>query len=256
VGSREGVPVCFDPLSLVIERQTPHEKRQKNSIRASALQITLSVALISISAILLASTFKAAPAASGPNPPIAPAAQDAPGTQTPEVVQLVGPVHLNQDLRTLPYIPNEGGRGAQPRTRYPRGTGAPPPLPETSPWLKSVINGIFRPVPNMPPPLLTFDGMTVVETGCSCAPPDTIGDVGPNHYVEALNVAFRVYDKSGNPLTPPTTFNSLFAPLVGTPCANQNRGDPFVFYDHLADRWVLSDFASVSYTHLTLPTKA
>ena len=28
--------------------------------------------------------------------------QDAPGTQTPDVVRMVGPVSLNQDLRTLP----------------------------------------------------------------------------------------------------------------------------------------------------------
>jgi hypothetical protein len=49
------------------------------------------------------------------------------------------------------------------------------------------------------------------------------------------------------PLTPATTFNSLFAPLVGTPCSNQNRGDPFVFYDHLADCWVISDFAFASF---------
>ena len=32
-------------------------------------------------------------------------AQDAPGTQTPDVVQLVGPLRLAQDLRKLPYIP-------------------------------------------------------------------------------------------------------------------------------------------------------
>src|SRR6266700_2330299 len=31
--------------------------------------------------------------------------QDAPGTQTPEVMQLVGPVVLNTDLRDLPYVP-------------------------------------------------------------------------------------------------------------------------------------------------------
>ena len=49
------------------------KKRRNNSTRASALQITLSAALISISAILLASTFKAAPAASGLSAPIAPA---------------------------------------------------------------------------------------------------------------------------------------------------------------------------------------
>jgi len=94
----------------------------------------------------------------------------------------------------------------------------------------------------MPGPLLTFEGESAADA-CACAPPDTDGDVGPDHYVEAVNVAFRVFDKSGTPLTPPTTYNSLFAPLVGTPCQNDNNGDPFVMYDQIADRWVISDFA-------------
>jgi hypothetical protein len=169
--------------------------------------------------------------------------QDAPGTQTPDVVQLVGPVTLNQDLRTLPYIPNEGEIEEQMLTRYPRGKGAPPPTAPSSPLMQKLLKNIFRPTPTMPPPLLTFDGINSVQSGCMCLPPDTDGDVGPNHYIEAVNVAFRVYDKSGNPLTPTTTFNSLFLPLAGTPCSGLNAGDPFVFYDHVADRWVISDFA-------------
>ena len=49
------------------------KKRPNKCARASALQITLSAAVISISAVFLASTFKAAPAASGVSAPIAPA---------------------------------------------------------------------------------------------------------------------------------------------------------------------------------------
>jgi len=94
----------------------------------------------------------------------------------------------------------------------------------------------------MPSPLLTFEGESAAEA-CACAPPDSDGDVGPNHYIEAINVAFKIFDKNGNTLAGPTTYNSLFAPLTGTPCSGQNFGDPFVFYDHLADRWVISDFA-------------
>src|SRR5947209_3112040 len=45
--------------------------------------------------------------------------QDAPGTQTPNVVRMVGPVRLNQDLRTLPYIPNEGEMEGPRLTRHP-----------------------------------------------------------------------------------------------------------------------------------------
>jgi hypothetical protein len=174
--------------------------------------------------------------------------QDAPGTQSPDVVQMVGPVRLNQDLRTLPYVPNELETERQPLTRYPRGTGAPPPpLAPSSPWLQKLVKGIFRPTPNMPPPLLTFEGVAQPQSGCGCAPPDTDGDVGPNHYVEAVNSSFKVFDKNGNTLSGPTTFNSFFAPLVGTPCQNQNSGDPFAFYDHQADRWVITDFAFPSF---------
>src|SRR5438034_6406075 len=101
----------------------------------------------------------------------------------------------------------------------------------------------------MPPPLLIFAGTDRVGSGCNCRPPDTNGDVGPNHYVQTVNTGFRVFDKSGNPLTPFTTYNSFFAPLgASTPCGNnQNDGDPIVFYDQIADRWVLSDFAFPSF---------
>ncbi|PYL20104.1 MAG: hypothetical protein DMF44_15290, partial [Verrucomicrobia bacterium] len=84
---------------------------------------------------------------------------------------------------------------------------------------------------------------------CACAPPDTDGDVGPNHYVEAINQAFAVFDKSGSMLAGPITYDTFFAPLGGgTPCgAGQNGGDPFVMYDQQADRWVITDFAFPSF---------
>ena len=78
-----------------------------------------------------------------------------------------------------------------------------------------------------------------------CLPPDTDGDVGPNHYVQSVNSSIKIFDKNGNPLNGPngTTYNSFFLTLVGTPCSGLNNGDGFVFYDHQADRWVVSDFA-------------
>jgi hypothetical protein len=168
--------------------------------------------------------------------------QDAPGTQKPDVVQMVGPVVLNADLHDLPYVAPKEETDERVLTRYPHGDGAPPQEAPSSPWLQKLIKGFWRPTPTMPAPLLTFEGGAAAQF-CACAPPDSDGDVGPNHYVEAINSAFRVFDKTGNPLSPVTTYNSLFAPLTGTPCSNQNDGDPFVFYDHLADRWVISDFA-------------
>src|SRR5690349_4390520 len=54
--------------------------------------------------------------------------QDAPGTQTPDVRQMVGPVVMNQDLRNLPYVPPKQKEEERRLTRYPfprSGSGAP-----------------------------------------------------------------------------------------------------------------------------------
>jgi hypothetical protein len=170
-----------------------------------------------------------------------------PGTQTPDVVRMVGPVRLDKDLRTLPDIPNEGEQEERRLTRYqfpPTGSGGSAGSGASAfPQFQSLLGKIFRSLPNIPPPLLTFDGINLSQSGCGCYPPDTNGDVGPNHYVQAVNIRYAVYDKNGNTLLAPQTFNSLFAPLVGTPCSGSNQGDPFVFYDQIADRWVLTDFA-------------
>ena len=172
--------------------------------------------------------------------------QDAPGTQHPDVVQMVGPVRTTTDVRHLPYVAPKREVEERRLTRYPfPEDGAPPPLPAGFEQFQAMLKKVWRPTPTMPGPLLTFDGITAAQSGCGCFPPDSNGDVGPNHYVNAVNSSFRVFDKSGNPLTPVTTFNSFFAPLGNsTPCGNnQNDGDPFIFYDQLADRWVISDFA-------------
>ena len=176
--------------------------------------------------------------------------QASPGTQAPDVLQMVGPVRLDQDLRRLPYVPPKPEFEERVLTRYPHGTGATgaPAGYGTSglPYVQQLLQNVWRPAPTIPSPLLTFEGLSAAQA-CACAPPDSDGDVGPNHYVEAVNVAFKVFDKNGNTLAGPTTYNSFFSGLTGTPCANANDGDPFVFYDQVADRWVLSDFAFPSF---------
>ena len=178
------------------------------------------------------------------------ATQDAPGTQTPEVTRMVGPVLLKQDLRKLPYVAPKEEFDEQVLTRYPHGTGQTG-MPSDYrisglAYVQQLLKNIWRPTPTMPPPLLTFEGGAAAQF-CGCAPPDSDGDVGPNHYVEAINSAFAVYDKTGTMLAGPITYNTFFASLTGTPCQNQNDGDPFVIYDHLADRWVIADFAFASF---------
>src|SRR5262249_23125793 len=169
--------------------------------------------------------------------------QDAPGKQTPDVVQMIGPVMMNTYLRKLPYVAPKEEFEERRLTRYPHlGTGAP--TAPVSPYLQKLMKSISRPMPKMPGPLLTFEG---IGDTCGCQPSDSEGDVGPNHYVEAINETLKVFDKSGNTLSGPTTYNSFFSALVGTPCANANDGDPYVLYDKQADRWLISDFAFPSF---------
>lgn len=78
-----------------------------------------------------------------------------------------------------------------------------------------------------------FDGITVAEAG-GAIPPDPSGAVGPDHYVTAVNLAIKIFDKQGNVLAGPTNLSSFFG-FVG-------QGDPIVMYDQLADRYFVSQF--------------
>ena len=163
---------------------------------------------------------------------------------------MIGPVVVNGDLRDLPYVP-PGPKIDRPLLKpYLHRAGAQTESEETPafPQFQSLLGKIFRPVPNMPPPLLTFDGISSAESFCGCIPPDTNGDVGPNHYVETTNVAIKIFDKSGNTLLASVPLDTFFGPLGTTPCGTGlNQGDPFSFYDPLADRWVVSDFGFLSF---------
>ena len=143
---------------------------------------------------------------------------------------MVGPVSQDLDLRALPYIaPNEENEERR-LTRHPfplpGGTIHQPPSNVGGQFTQQLMDRVLAPVPNMPSPILTFAGMNSTQSGCGCLPPDSDGDVGPNHYVNSVNSSIKIFDKLGNP------------------CGlNQNDGDGIVFYDHMADRWVVSDFA-------------
>jgi hypothetical protein len=79
------------------------------------------------------------------------------------------------------------------------------------------------------------------------APPDPAGDVGPNHYVQMVNSAFAVFNKStGTVLAGPLNTNTLWSGFGGG-CETNNDGDGTALYDPIADRWIISQF-SVSTT--------
>ena len=100
---------------------------------------------------------------------------------------------------------------------------------------------------NMPAPAVNFEGINNVW---GYYPPDTTGDVGPNHFVQWVNVGFAVYDKTGTKVYPAgagfANGNTLWTGFGGA-CETSNDGDPQVNYDHLADRWVMSQFALPNY---------
>jgi len=70
-----------------------------------------------------------------------------------------------------------------------------------------------------------------------------MGDVGPNHYVELINLVGAVYDKSGNLLLGPVAIGDIWAGFAVEDCTDPS-GDPVVLYDQLEDRWLLSQFTT------------
>ncbi len=97
------------------------------------------------------------------------------------------------------------------------------------------------PAQNQAAPALTrnFDGIAQSGSG---GPPDPVGDVGLNHYVQAVNGAFAVWEKSGRKVFGPASLATLWRG-VGGPCRHLGRGDPIVQYDAMANRWLISEFA-------------
>jgi len=158
---------------------------------------------------------------------------------TVPAIDKVWPGVFDGDVRKLPYV-------AQTAIERPEN--------DELKSLKSFLPEALRPrmqEPNlafaaMPSPTQNFAGMTRSDTctGGPCGngiPPDTNGDVGPNHYIQSVNTAVAIYNKTGT-LQASFTFNSLWSgAATGTVCDTSHAGDPVVLYDSMADRWILSD---------------
>jgi hypothetical protein len=100
--------------------------------------------------------------------------------------------------------------------------------------------------PSIPAPILSFDGIAFPGVSCGCAPPDTNGAVGLTQYVQMVNEGYQVFDKAtGNSVLGPNSIVSLWSGFGGT-CETGGLGDPVVLYDQLADRWVITQFASAT----------
>ena len=92
-----------------------------------------------------------------------------------------------------------------------------------------------------------FEGLSNQDNfntfGFRVNPGDPNGEVGPNNYVEMINLVFGVYNKAGSLLLGPVDTGTLWSGFAVPDCTDPS-GDPVVLYDQLTDRWVLSQFTT------------
>ena len=105
-----------------------------------------------------------------------------------------------------------------------------------------------------PAPALSFDGTQsldnppwTVPPGFVTVPPDTEGAVGLDYYIQSNNLVFEIFDKSDGSTVLGPLGNNIFYFGTGSFCEAFNDGDPIVMYDHLADRWVFTQFATFDF---------
>ena len=154
------------------------------------------------------------------------------------------PGEYNGDVRHLPQV--QAKEIVELELREPASTRKRPAAAMGAEAAGDIANNISTEA--MPSPIQSFAGMSFTDdcNGIRCGagqPPDVNGDVGMNHYIEAVNYGVAIYNKTGTRLAA-FTENSLWRNAsTGTPCDAQAHGDPVVVYDQFADRWIISHFA-------------
>src|SRR5262249_27613716 len=102
----------------------------------------------------------------------------------------------------------------------------------------TVVQHLLAPAA-MPSPILNLDGVMFPGVNCNCAPPDTDGEVGSTQYVQMVNEAIQVFNKTtGASVLGPISIETLWSGFGGV-CETAGHGDPVVLYDQLANRWVV-----------------
>ena len=137
--------------------------------------------------------------------------------------------------------------------------GMAPASPSARKLTEQPIRLTGRTYPNMPDGALQGSATTFAATTAGIgfagvgqgdygfsdqyAPPDTNGAVGATQYVQWVNTAFAVFDKTtGTKILGPVAGNTLWSGFGGG-CQTNNNGDPIVQYDKAAQRWILTQFS-------------
>ena len=166
---------------------------------------------------------------------------------TPPVTELANLPIKSKETKDGPILPpkgeiNKGNRRQIKRTIPGAGAG------EVERFLDGALPDAAREAVMVMPVPTSFPGISV--TTPNVLPPDIVGDVGPNHYVQSTNAmpataqtAVAIFNKATGALSVPIfPLANLFSTLAGSPCNGGGDGDPIVLYDSFADRWLISEF--------------
>jgi len=191
------------------------------------------------------------------------AAQNAPSKQAPTVsrgADYVSPPSIPDrfflDARTRPIVPGwkpgdpireipRQFHGEEERQRHP-----PTPVNPVTHGIDVLVElqrafGTGTDGGGFTTPLVNLDG----QAYNGVHPPDSTGDVGGGYFLETINssggTSIVIYNTAdGTIAAGPFTMAGLGS---GGPCAN-GFGDPIPLYDHLAERWLLTEFSGSSNT--------
>lgn len=156
-------------------------------------------------------------------------------TQENEIVVRQGTyLGLSEEIRNLPVVPegelyqHDEGENVYERRKRPEAVD-PTALPDKyDPVRQTTQNKNYE-----------------IQLGVNVAgmsggfPPDPTGAVSEEFYVQAVNTAYKVFNKDGSNASAPAQLSSLWP-------GSSNSGDPIVMYDRQAQRFVITQFQTGS----------
>ena len=159
----------------------------------------------------------------------------------PAVVEFTykaGPPRAQATTKTLPkpflsHNPSALAKAKQRAAATATATTTAPAAPATS--APSPQAGVFNGI-NSP-------GISAADVGFCCTPPDSTGAIGPNNYVEFVNTAIRVNDRTLKQLSQMDMASFVAAP------SGHNVSDPQIQWDARAGRWFFAAIAFATHSN-------